>query len=198
MPRAGRTQGKLTQDERSAVALLLIDVINDLCFDGGARLARQALPMARRLARFKQRAKRAGIPAIYVNDNFGQWRSDFRAIVSHCMNEDVRGAPVARLLQPEADDYFVLKPKHSAFYQTSLDTLLRFLGARTLVLTGMSGNLCVLYSAHDAHMRDFELIAPADCIVSERAADNRYALRHLQHELGADITPSSRLRLPRR
>ena len=102
--------------DNAAVALLLIDVINDLEFAGGEDLVRYALPMAERIAALKRQAKQAGIPAVYVNDNFGKWRSDFRTLVTHCLHEDVRGKPLAELLQPEEDDYFVLKPKHSGFF----------------------------------------------------------------------------------
>ena len=122
--------------ENSPVALLLIDVINDMEFEGAEALVEQAVPMARRIAELKRRAKQAGIPAIYVNDNFGRWQSDFRRVVEHCLEDGVRGEEVARILQPEDDDYFVLKPKHSAFYATTLDTLLTYLGARTVILRG--------------------------------------------------------------
>ena len=173
----------------------MLDVINDLEFPGGARLLRHAVPMARRLARLKARARRAGIPAVYVNDNYGRWRSDFRHLTAHCRQAGVRGRPIAELLAPDTDDYFVLKPKHSGFYSTTLDVLLAYLGARTLVLTGMAGNICVLITAHDAHMRDFRLVVPADCIASETSGDNRRALAAMRDLLGADVTPSTRLRL---
>ena len=60
-------------------------------------------------------------------------------------------------LLPEKDDYFVLKPKHSAFYQTNLEILLNYLGVRTLIMTGMAADICVLFSANDAYMRDFRV-----------------------------------------
>src|SRR5687767_3624623 len=148
----------------SRVALLLIDVINDLEFPGGASLLRLALPAARRIAALKRRAKHSGIPVIYVNDNFGRWQSDFTKQVKHCLEDGVRGAPLAKLLAPEADDYFVLKPKHSGFFSTTLDVLLEYLGVETLILCGFAGNLCVLYTAHDAYMRDFHLVVPRDCM----------------------------------
>ena len=106
--------------ENARAALLLVDVINDMEFEGGEKLIRHALPMARRLARLKARARAVGIPAVYVNDNFGRWRSDFRVVVEHCLTSGVRGEEVARLLRPHDDDYFVLKPKHSGFYATTL------------------------------------------------------------------------------
>lgn len=183
--------------ESSPVALLLIDVINDMEWEGSEALAEQALPMAHRILALKRRAKSAGIPAIYVNDNFGRWQSDFRSVIDHCLNDDVRGADVARILQPEDDDYFVLKPKHSAFHATTLDTLLKYLGASTLIMTGIAGNICILFSANDAYLRDFNIIVPADCVVSNSDSENRYALEQMQRILKADITPSEELDLNR-
>ena len=181
--------------ESSPVALLLIDVVNDLEFPGSEKLLKYALPMARKLARLKQRAKKAGIPAIYVNDNFGRWQSDFHKVVKHCLEDDVRGEPIVELLKPEDDDYFVLKPKHSAFYATTLDTLLAYLGARTLILTGIAGNICILFSANDAYMRDFNLFVPSDCCASNTKKENDNALQQIEQVLKADVTPSAKLDL---
>jgi nicotinamidase-related amidase len=175
--------------------LLLIDVINDLEFEGGEHLIKYALPMAERLAALKQRAKQAGIPVIYVNDNFGRWRSDLRGLIRHCLEEDVRGKPIVERLRPDDDDYFVLKPKHSAFFSTTLETLLNYLHARTLIITGIAGNICVLFSANDAYMRDFDLVIPEDCVASNEAEENRLALEQMQKVLKADITPSTELNL---
>jgi nicotinamidase-related amidase len=83
----------------------------------------------------------------------------------------------------------VLKPKHSGFFSTTLETLLTYLNARTLILAGIAGNICVLFTAHDAFMRDFQLIVPADCIASNTPNDNRYALQHIQTVLRGDIRP---------
>ncbi|HVE71799.1 MAG TPA: isochorismatase family cysteine hydrolase [Thermoanaerobaculia bacterium] len=183
--------------ENSPVALLLIDVINDMEFEGAEALVEQAVPMARRIAALKQRAKEAGVPAIYVNDNFGRWQSDFRRVVEHCLEDGVRGEEVARILEPEDDDYFVLKPKHSAFYATTLDTLLTYLGARTVILTGVAGNICILFSANDAYMRDLNVVVPADCVVSNTVEENQHALEQMRKVLKADITESPELDLDR-
>jgi nicotinamidase-related amidase len=177
----------------SDIALLLIDVINDLEFEGGQELFRDALPAARNIARLKERAQQAGVPVIYVNDNFGRWRSDFKKIVSHCLNDQVRGRPIAELLAPDEEDYFVLKPKHSGFFSTTLDLLLKYLGVRTLVLTGFAGNNCVLFTANDAYLRDYELIVPSDCTASIRAEENEYALKQMQQVLKASIPSSSKI-----
>jgi nicotinamidase-related amidase len=181
--------------ENCAVALLLIDVINDMEFEGAEALVAQAVPMAHRIADLKRRAKQAGIPVVYVNDNFGRWQSDFRKVVEHCLSDGVRGEEVVRILHPEDDDYFVLKPKHSAFYATTLDTLLTYLGAATVILTGIAGNICILFSANDAYMRDLNVIVPADCVASNTASDNDHALEQMRIVLKADITPSTELDL---
>ncbi|HEY2711536.1 MAG TPA: isochorismatase family cysteine hydrolase [Chthoniobacterales bacterium] len=128
--------------DKCAMALLLIDVINDLEFPEADQMVDEAVKMARNLAQLKKRAKKAGVPAIYVNDNFGRWKSDFRATVEHCLRKNVRGREVVKILAPEKDDYFVLKPKHSGFFSTTLETLLRYLEPRTLILTGIAGNFC--------------------------------------------------------
>jgi nicotinamidase-related amidase len=183
--------------DKSEVALLLIDVINDLDFPEANRLLRYARPMARKILRLKERAKKAGVPVIYVNDNFGRWQSDFRRQVQHCLRESSRGHEIVSLLQPEDDDYFVLKPKHSGFFSTTLETLLRYLSAETLIITGIAGNFCVLFTANDAYMRDYDLIIPCDCIASNSAKENREALRLMRKFLKADIRPCSKIRLPR-
>jgi len=177
--------------DQSEVALLLIDVINDLEFDGGEALLKYALPAAGKIAALKKRLKQAGVPVIYVNDNFGKWQSDFKKIVSHCLDDDVRGKPIARLLVPEDDDYFVLKPKHSGFFSTTLDLLLQYLGVHTLILTGIAGNNCVLFTANDAYMRDFHIVVPSDCAASIQEEENEYALRQMEQVLKADIRPST-------
>jgi hypothetical protein len=134
--------------DHSTVALLLLDIVNDLEFPGGERLLRHAVPMARRLARLRTRAKRAGIPVIYVNDNYGRWQSDFRRLTARCRRKGARGKPIVDLLAPAEDDYFVLKPKHSGFFSTTLDVLLAYLGARTLGADGPCGqHLCALHRA---------------------------------------------------
>jgi nicotinamidase-related amidase len=183
--------------DKSTVALLLIDVINDLEFETGRKLLPHALDMARNLFELKKRAKQLGIPVIYVNDNFGKWQSDLNKQLAHCLEDDVCGKPLAEALRPDEDDYFVLKPKHSGFFSTTLDTLLNYLQVKTLILTGLTGDNCVLFTANDAYMRDFNLIIPSDCVASEDPRENEHALRHMQRVLKADIRPSRELNLER-
>ena len=180
---------------RKKTALLLIDVINDMDFEGSESLVRLAEPMARNLRTLKRRARAAGLPTIYINDNFGKWRSDFRATVTYCTSPGVPGRNVARLLKPDAKDYFVLKPKQSAFFGTTLETMLRDLGVTKLILTGVAGDNCVLFSANDAYLRDFKLFIPSDCIASNTDAENQYALQLMKKVVKADIRPSTDLDL---
>jgi nicotinamidase-related amidase len=175
----------------SSVVLILIDLINDFEFDGADEMFKNTLAIAQPIAKLKKIAKAAGIPVIYVNDNFGKWQSDFRKLVEHCVEDNVKGKPIAELLTPDERDYFVLKPKHSAFYSTSLELLLRYLKANTLILTGIAGNICVLFTASDGYMRDFNLVIPQDCIASESEADNQHALAYMSKVLKADTRLST-------
>jgi nicotinamidase-related amidase len=179
-------------------ALLLIDLINDLDFEGSEAIVAQAEAMALRLKALKRRAAAAGLPCIYVNDNFGRWRSDFRQTVAHCTARTSPGRLVSRRLRPSPHDYFVLKPKHSGFFDTTLDTLLEALHIRRVILTGIAGNICVLFTANDAYMRELKLYTPPDCVVSNTAEDNDHALRQMKLVMKADVTPSDRLVFRRR
>ena len=180
--------------DKSGAALLLIDVINDFDFPEGDQLLKLAMSVGRNIARLKQNAKAAGIPAIYVNDNFGRWQSDFKKTVAHA-HEQGCGKEFVQLLLPEDDDYFVLKPKHSGFYSTTLSLLLTHLTAKNLILTGIAGNNCVQATANDAYMRDFKLFVPADCVVSNTNEENEAALKQMQTILKADIRISTELDL---
>ncbi len=181
--------------DKSEAVLLLIDVINDFEFEEGDQLLGLALPVGKNIAELKKRARAAGIPCVYVNDNFGRWQSDFKKIVDHCSREDAKGKAFVKPLAPDDDDYFVLKPKHSGFYSTTLELLLTHLGAKNLILTGIAGNNCVLFTANDAYMRDFKLFIPADCVVSNTQEENEHALEQMKTVLKADVTVGSELDL---
>jgi len=181
--------------DQCKVALLLVDVINDLEFPEADQLLEAALAAAQKMAKLADRARRLKIPVIYANDNFGRWRSDLQAVIRHCLDNDVRGRPIAKLLRPRETDYLVLKPKHSAFFATTLQTLLRYLGVEKVVLAGYAGNICVLFTANDLYLRDYTLHVPRDCTASNSVADNAYALEQMAKILKADLTPSTELDL---
>jgi len=183
--------------DKSGVAVLLIDVLNDLEFPDGDRLLAPALAMAESLARLLKRARRAKIPVIYVNDNFGRWRSDFTQQLAHCLENDVRGRPMVEMLMPETDDYFVLKPKNSGFYHTTLALLLEYLQVRTVIITGLATNNCVQLTASDAYMRDLKVIVPRDCVAASEPEDHDNALEQMSVVLKASTAVASSLDLKR-
>jgi nicotinamidase-related amidase len=176
--------------DQCPVALILIDTINDLDFSGGRELLETALPAAKKLAALKARAKAAKVPVIYVNDNFGKWRSDFHQQLEHVIGDHTLGAPIAELLKPDDDDYFVLKAKHSGFYHTQLDLLIAYLDTKRIILTGFTTDICVLFTASDAHMRDLEVIVPRDCVAATKSHDHRHTLNHMERVLGVRVVDS--------
>jgi nicotinamidase-related amidase len=186
---------KSSTRHKSSVALILVDVINDFEFPDGDKILKNALSMADRLARLKQRCRRAGIPTIYVNDNFGQWRSDARSLVTRCLESQCAGRHLVENLRPDEDDYFVLKPMHSAFFQTPLEILLHYLGATTLILTGIATNSCIVCTAHDAKMRNFNLYVPSDCSAARTRREHAQAIEHIREMTCASVTASSSLRV---
>jgi nicotinamidase-related amidase len=151
--------------------------------------------MARNLEHLKLRAIKKGIPCIYINDNFGHWKSDFRLIFKHCTSKYSRGAQISRRLRPRSSDYFVLKPKHSGFFATTLDILLKYLEIDTLIITGIAANICVLFTANDAYMRDYQLHVPSDCVASESTENTRHSLQQIKTILKANIQPSTEMDL---
>lgn len=179
--------------DRCPVALVLIDLINDFGFEGGHTLQVQAVALIEPIATLKRTAQQHHVPVIYANDNFGRWRSDFRQAVQRCLADDCLGKPLAERLQPDENDYFVLKPKYSAFFGTTLEVLLKHLGTDTLILTGIAGDMCIAFTAGDAFMRGYRLFVPADGIASIDPRENAQALRYFERVLKADTRPSTAL-----
>jgi nicotinamidase-related amidase len=175
----------------SRVALLIVDVINDLEFPGAERVFPWAMKMATRLSGFRSKAHRAAVPVIYANDNYGFWRNDPDDLYNHCMRPGARGRELCRRMKPTREDYLILKPRHSAFFATPLQPLLRHLGVKELILTGIATNLCVLFTAHDAHMLEFPITVLSDCCAAESNADHDTALSQLEEFCDARIRLSS-------
>jgi nicotinamidase-related amidase len=187
-----------TDTARGGVALLVVDMISMWDFPAGAELGRAAAAIAPRIGALKERCDRAGVPTIFVNDNRGRWRSEFRELVRAAAGASGIGAAIAASLAPGAADYSVLKPKHSAFYATPLDLLLRHLRATTLLVTGVASDQCIVMTAAEARMRDYDVIVPGDCVGAESAVRNSRALAHLREVHGIATAPSARVRLPAR
>jgi len=191
-----RLTSSIHEPSASETCLLIIDMVNAFTFPDAEQLLPAAVCAATNIAKLKERAVRAAVPTIYVNDNFGQWRHDLRSLVDHCLEPSCRGQAIVKLLRPHKEDYFVLKPKHSGFFATPLELLLKYLRARHLVITGVAGNSCVLYTAADAYMRDFSVSVPEDCTASFDDPSNQRALEHMHSTLKADIRSSARLGFP--
>jgi nicotinamidase-related amidase len=176
-------------------ALLILDMVSEFRFPDGRRVLQGARRPAPAIARLKARARSARAPVVYVNDTAGKWESDPRAFIERCTQASAPGRDVVELVRPQLDDdYFIFKPRHSAFFGTPLQTLLEQLRVRRIVLTGISAHQCVLFTAMDAHVREYELIAPADCIGAPTRTQTRHALFILEDALQARVAPSARLR----
>lgn len=179
-------------------ALVILDMISLWDFPDADRLLPAALDIAPRLARLRQRCHEAGVPVIYANDNRGRWRSDFRQLVQDARAADGPGARIVEQLAPDPDDYFLLKPKHSAFFATPMELLLNDLGVEQIIVTGVSSDQCVLSTVADARMHNRVAVVPQDCVGTQSDERNQAAIRHFQEVIGIATTPSSRLRLPAR
>jgi nicotinamidase-related amidase len=173
--------------------MLVIDMLSDFRFPDGDAVLRAARRIAPRIARLKERAAAQRIPCVYINDNFGPWRSDIEALLKYCTSLKSKGAEVAALLRPDSKDFVILKPRHSAFYATPLASFLDEAKTQRLILTGVSGHQCILFTANDAHLRQLKLTVPADCVGSPRASETRFALKYFRTVLGAQVCDSTRL-----
>lgn len=181
-----------------SAALLLVDVLNDLDFPGAKPLIQAAPRLARNIAALKRRCRDAKIPAIYVNDNRNRWRSDFCAVVNHCLGADLPGRSLVEPLIPAADDYIVLKPKHSAFFATPLETLLLHLHIqRTIILVGLTTDACILTTACEIHIRDINLYVPSDCVAASSNKQHKTALDLMKKSFRAHTAASRQLNLKR-
>jgi nicotinamidase-related amidase len=176
------------------VALLMIDVLTTFQFPDGDAILEGALKMRDALVRLKARARGAAIPVLYVNDNFGDWRSEKEVLMGRCL--EAKGARFVRPMLPDSEDYFVLKPMHSGFYMTPLQVLLLHLQVETLILTGLTSNSCITVTAHDANMRGFDIYIPPDCSCARNKKEHRQALTQLEETAGAKLVRSTSLKLP--
>ncbi|PFN74929.1 isochorismatase [Bacillus sp. AFS076308] len=172
-------------------ALLIIDMINNFDFTHGPILAQKALKIAEQIKEVKDQFNQQQLPVIFINDHYNLWQADYHRIIEHCRNQ--YSEPIYKKVLPGENDFFLIKPKHSAFYGTALNTLLHQLKVNTLIVTGIAGNICVLFTANDAYMREYKLLIPNDCIASADDQDNQYALMMMKNVLKAVVKPSQNL-----
>ncbi len=169
------------------MALLIIDMIADFTEDTRSNLANDAKRVAAAIIGLRERMDALDAPVIYVNDHFGEWHSDRAKLVEKAKAN--RPGPL-RDIAPRASDYFIIKPQFSGFYSTNLPVLLPKLGISRLILTGVSTDMCVLFTAADAHMRDYRLWVPEDATASINAQRSRAALGIMRDGFDADSRPA--------
>jgi nicotinamidase-related amidase len=170
-------------------ALLIVDMINDFGFPNGEKLVIEAEKAVEHIAMVRTLFRDRGCPVIYVNDNFDQWNFGFSELVDWARRHDSRGRAIVERLLPAEDDYFILKPRHSAFYETALPSLLDRLDVRRLAIVGVAGDACVLSSALDAYIRRFPVWVPANASASLTGQRNVRAMEFLAESLGCDTHP---------
>lgn len=175
------------------VALLIVDALTTFDFPDGDAILHNALRIRDALVQLKARARTLTIPVLYVNDNFGDWRSEKEVLIGRCL--EGKGKDFVRPLLPDSEDYFVLKPMHSAFYMTPLEVLLQHLQVETLILTGLTSSSCISVTAHDANMRGYEIYIPSDCSCSRSVQEHTQALNLLEAMAGAHVMQSKSLKL---
>ena len=169
----------------SKTALIVIDMINTYDHKDADQLIRSAEPVVPVMTDLLGRARGRGVPVIYVNDKFGEWRSHHGELLERAL-----ATPHAHLVEPvkpDADSLFVLKARHSIFFETPLHYLLQQQGIDRLVLTGQVTEQCILYSALDAYVRRLEIAVVRDGVAHIHAGLADAALEMMQRNMRAHL-----------
>jgi nicotinamidase-related amidase len=169
----------------SRSALIVIDMINAYDFPDAEKLvpsAREAVPV------IKELIEAADGPVIYVNDNFGHWRSNRDELVDEALASGHRH--LVEPIAPRDDALFVVKARHSIFYQTPLEYLLSQEEVDRVTLTGQVTEQCILYSALDAYIRHLDVRVPPDAVAHIYEDLAKAALRMMERNMSADLTPA--------
>ena len=177
------------------VGLLFIDLINSMDFEGAEELLPKFENVVNVAVRLRSEADKLGVPTIYVNDNYGEWHSERTKIVEACLNPENRCSAQIKRVTPRASDYFVIKPQVSGFYATNLPVILPRLGVSRLVMVGVAADICILFTAADAHMREYDLWVPSDGVASENDERRDWALDTLSKTMDAETRPTTTLTL---
>lgn len=176
-------------------ALVIIDMVNALDFDGGEGLRDAAEAAVDPILALRAAADAAGVPVIYVNDNDGAWHSERDRLIEDALAKDGPGRGLTERLRPRESDYFIIKPQFSGFYATNLPVLLPQLGVSRLILTGVAADICVLFTAADAHMRQYDLWVPSDAVAGNHDERTRWALEIVKNSMQAEICRTTELSL---
>lgn len=186
--RSPKTPSK--DQEGNRAALLIIDMVSCFDFEGADILQPKALKAAQAVRHLKDVFERKSWPIIYVNDNFGEWHSERSRLIARALEHE---NPVTALLRPAAADFFIIKPQFSGFYATNLQVLLPKLSVRHLIITGIATDICVLFTAADAHMRDYTMWIPEDAVAAQSDEKGRWALDTMAQSMDAETAATTRL-----
>ena len=170
-------------------ALVVIDMLNTYDFDDADALAESAEEVVPNIAKLLARAEDEDVPIIYVNDNYGDWNSSADELVKRALEGE--RPQLIEPIKPPQDVSFVIKARHTIFYGTPLEYLLQTREIDRLVMTGQVTEQCVLYSALDAYVRHVEVAVPRDAVAHIHEDLAEAALRMMELNMGADVTPSA-------
>lgn len=144
-----------------------------------------------RLQRFIYAARAAGALVVRIQTVIPQelysenWRRQFPRHGSATWfapgSDNVRFHPG---FEPQAGDILLTKPRFSAFVGTALDTLLRSRGIRTVIVAGLTTDVCVGSTARDAFQREYVTITLADCTAEASQASHDSGLQTLGRVFG--------------
>ena len=172
-----------------STALVVIDMLNTYDFEDADKLVGSAGEAVPNIAALIDRARREEVPVIYVNDNYGDWNSSADELLQAGL-EGERPELVEPLRPPE-DASFVIKARHTIFYGTPLEHLLKTEEIDRLVLTGQVTEQCVLYSALDAYVRDIAVAVPPDASAYIYEDLHEAALKMMETNMDADVSPTA-------
>ncbi|MGW6832195.1 cysteine hydrolase family protein [Streptomyces sp. NPDC054949] len=170
-------------------AVVIIDMLNTYDHEDAGDLVRSVERALPAVVHLLEEARARELAVIYANDNFGKWRSHHGEILDAAL-----AGPHARLVEPvrpDADSYFIVKARHSIFYETPLAYLLGTLGVDHLVLCGQVTEQCVLYSALDAHIRHLSVTVARDAVAHIHPGLADAALRMMEINMAARIVPAT-------
>jgi nicotinamidase-related amidase len=166
-------------------ALIVVDMLNEYDHEDADVLVqsvREALPQMRRLV---ERAHEEGTPVVYVNDNYGDWSAGRPELVARASAG--RARELVEPIAPAEGTWFIAKARHSIFYETQLEYLLREQEVERVVLVGQVTEQCILYSALDAYVRHFHIAVPRDAVAGIHADMAGCALRMMERNMDADV-----------
>ena len=176
-----------------ASALVVIDMLTTYDFPDAEKLVPSAADVVPNISSLIARAQDEDVPIIYVNDNYGDWNSSIQELWDNAI--DGKHPELVEPIKPPDDVSFVIKARHTVFYGTPLEHLLKSEEIGRLVLTGQVTEQCILYSALDAYVREIEVAVPADAVAHIHENLGSAALDMMERNMDADVSPAEEIAL---